>query len=260
MSALRTLRPLKLASTRLRLSPARLSRLPQLAAAKPGVARTFSVSAPTLKSTPANAQLGTKLREELDYERKTAAESDTDPVPAMVADFQEAGLWTIEDTPGNDEVFLTRTFGDENIRVMFSISDMHNLDEEELEDDNGEPIEQPPTEFRVSLSITKEGVAGALSADLYCAENALQPANVSFYKSAAIARELTIDADFKRRTLYVGPPFETLDSKLQEAFVEFLTERGIDDNLAAFVPEYAQWKEQREYVEWLESVGKFVGA
>ena len=40
--------------------------------------------------------------------------------------------------------------------------------------------------------------------------------------------------------------FETLDLNLQEEFERFLLqERGIDESLALFVPEYAQYKEQK---------------
>jgi len=177
-----------------------------------------------------------------------------------LASFQQQGVWEILDTPGNDEVFLTRKFGDENIRVMFSIADLQDF-EDELDDE--EPTEdgvakEAPVELRVSLSITKTSVPGALNVDLYCTDGAFQPATVSFYKDSKIGTELSIESDFARRTLYTGPPFEMLDVGLQENMEAFLLERGINEALARFVPEYAQYKEQAEYVQWLEDVGKFV--
>jgi hypothetical protein len=39
--------------------------------------------------------------------------------------------------------------------------------------------------------------------------------------------------------------FETLDLQVQEEFEKFLQERGINESLAFFVPEYAQHKEQK---------------
>lgn len=39
--------------------------------------------------------------------------------------------------------------------------------------------------------------------------------------------------------------FETLDISLQDEFEKFLQERGISENLAFFIPEYAQHKEQK---------------
>ncbi|KAJ7485775.1 regulatory protein suaprga1 [Mycena latifolia] len=257
MSAVRALRQLRLASPRLRLASAPVARLPLLAAVKPCAARAFSASSRSCTSDSATAQLAAKLREELEYEVTAAEEAGSEEVPAFLAEFMQSGIWTIEDTPGSDEVFLTRTFGDENIRAMFSIADLQVADEDLEEEPEAEA---PPTELRVSLSITKANTPGALMADLYCAEGALQPGTVSFYKDASVARDLTIEADFKRRTLYGGPHFETLDTNLQEVFTQYLAERGIDGALASFVPEYAHWKEQREYVKWLEGVGKFVQA
>ncbi|KAJ6562590.1 mitochondrial glycoprotein [Mycena capillaripes] len=263
MSALRTVRQLATASLRLRL-PTPAARL-SLLAARPTVTRAFSASARSLKATPATTQLAQKLKEELEYEKHASKESGGDQLPEFLGKFIEAGVWDIQDTPGNDEVFLTRTFGDEKIRVMFSIADLQSLgDEEEGSDD--EPSEPPVTELRVSLSIGKTTHSGALNADLYCANGVFQIANWAFYSSARIGQELSIESDFARRTRALHrtfgalSSFETLDIALQEHFENFLHERGIDEELAAFVPEYAQWKEQREYLEWLKGVGSFIGA
>ena len=39
--------------------------------------------------------------------------------------------------------------------------------------------------------------------------------------------------------------FDTLDVSLQDEFDKFLQERGINQSLAYFVPEYAEYKEQK---------------
>ncbi|KAJ7255810.1 mitochondrial glycoprotein [Mycena haematopus] len=202
--------------------------------------------------------LAQKLREEISYEDQLAKDSK-EQTPEFLANFLEAGTWDIKDTPGNDEVFLTRKFGDESIRLMFSIADLQGMEDED-EGTDDEANEPPPTELRVSLSISKSTHDGALNADMYCANDAFQIANCAFFASARIGQELSIESDFARRTIYTGPLFETLDTGLQERFEEFLRERGIDEGLAAFVPEYAQWKEQREYVQWLKKVESFVNA
>ena len=69
--------------------------------------------------------------------------------------------------------------------------------------------------------------------------------NISFYKDAALATDLSADADWRRRGLYIGPQFDHLDVNVQEEFDEFLAERGIDQSLALFLPEYAEYKEQK---------------
>mmetsp|Transcript_26111 Transcript_26111/g.34300 ORF Transcript_26111/g.34300 Transcript_26111/m.34300 type:complete len:254 (-) Transcript_26111:191-952(-) len=58
--------------------------------------------------------------------------------------------------------------------------------------------------------------------------------------------------------LYEGPEFDELDPSLQEAFIQYLEERGINSNLGAWVVMYADYKEQREYMNWLEKVQSFV--
>jgi hypothetical protein len=93
----------------------------------------------------------------------------------------------IKDTPANDEVFLTRKFGDEkcvvlsfphfrligranamprSIRVMFSIADLQSIpDEDEPEpeatDDEG-PARRDEPALRVSVAITKVRVCRSL--------------------------------------------------------------------------------------------------
>jgi complement component 1 Q subcomponent-binding protein len=64
---------------------------------------------------------------------------------------------------------------------------------------------------------------------------------------------------------------------LQERFDEYLQERGVGEELALFIPEYAEFKEQRvrgdylgdklnlmavsqEYMNWLRNVKTFVDA
>lgn len=39
--------------------------------------------------------------------------------------------------------------------------------------------------------------------------------------------------------------FDTLDVGVQEEFEKFLQERGINESLALFIPEYAEYKEQQ---------------
>lgn len=45
---------------------------------------------------------------------------------------------------------------------------------------------------------------------------------------------------------------------LQDAMYDYLKERNIDDDLAAFICMYADQKEQNEYTNWLEEMSNFV--
>lgn len=46
-------------------------------------------------------------------------------------------------------------------------------------------------------------------------------------------------------TILVARQFDTLDVSVQDEFDKFLEERGINESLAFFVPEYAEFKEQK---------------
>lgn len=69
--------------------------------------------------------------------------------------------------------------------------------------------------------------------------------NISFYENAQTGTELTAEADWKRRGLYIGPQFDTLDVTVQDEFENFLRERGLNEALGHFIPQYAEYKEQK---------------
>jgi complement component 1 Q subcomponent-binding protein len=78
-----------------------------------------------------------------------------------------------------------------------------------------------------------------------CQEGTFIVDNISFYADGKLGTELTAEADWKRRGLYIGPQFDTLDVGVQEEFEKFLQERGVNENLALFIPEYSESKEQK---------------
>ncbi|KAJ7730972.1 mitochondrial glycoprotein [Mycena maculata] len=272
MSAARTFRQLKTVSSRLssrQLSSVSLRRLP-LAAAKfssPAVcARAFSVSARSLKAGSTDVALSQKLTEELKYEHEVqdgadAAESE------FLTQFRANGIWKVEDTPGNNEVTLSRHFGNESIRLVFSISDLQTQDPEEgFDEDNeedgerGEEDEPRDDIIRVVLSITKSTDVGALDVELTAQGGHFLVENISYSPDAKTSQETSVEADWKRRGQYIGPEFSTLDVGVQEDFEKFLEERDVNETTAFFIPAYAKYKEQREYMHWLENVKKFIDA
>ena len=181
--------------------------------------------------------------------------------PDFVKAIVEQGVWTIEDVAGQDEVAISRKFGSENIRLVFSIADIQ-ADSEDFEANaevEGEADDSAAVyPLRASLSITKSNAPGALNVDMVVQEGHFLVENVSFYEDAKIGTELTAEADWKRRGMYIGPQFDTLDVGLQEEFEKFLQERGINESIAQFIPDYAEFKEQKEYVKWLDRVKSFV--
>lgn len=245
---------------------------------------------------------------------------DPEEVPVSVKDYLENGPFELKDTPGEEEVVLTRKFGDENIRITFSIADLNTLDQDpdrfddqaqydeedaeldgqsggantkgsvnqgqtaggnikvapedrvapadrpELRDDEGveedEAGEEGETSFpaRVNVTIEKAGGKGALQIETVAQDGMIVIDNVYFFPSADLADAPTAEKDWARRALYTGPPFGNLDEDLQVLLERYLDERGVNTALALFVPDYIDFKEQREYLRWLSNVKSFVEA
>jgi complement component 1 Q subcomponent-binding protein len=68
----------------------------------------------------------------------------------------------------------------------------------------------------------------------------------------------TAQSEFESRSRYSGPPWQQLDEDLQLLMERYLEERGINTALAMFIPDYAELKEQKEYVSWLKNMKAFV--
>ncbi|EJF56802.1 mitochondrial glyco protein [Dichomitus squalens] len=267
MSALRALRQLTASSSRslaARSATRAVARATVAARVAPVASRAFSVSAKRLGEGASDVALTQRLAEELKYETEAAPPTE----PEFLKAFKAQGTWSIEDTPGLDEVTLTRKFGNEDIRLIFSIADIQTEQEAEFEEgqegveegaeDADAPLHAYP--IRCSFSFTKASTPGALTIDAMCQEGTFVIDNISYYSDAKVGTELTAEADWKRRGYYLGPQFDTLDISLQDEFDKFLQERGINQTLAYFVPEYAEHKEQKEYVSWLKNVKDFVEA
>ncbi|PWN24417.1 mitochondrial glyco protein [Jaminaea rosea] len=237
--------------------------------------RPFSTTPTRLGSGTTDAELSSRLAQELSYEQENSASQGAEE-PDWLRDFKSTNTWTIQDVRGSDEICLEREFGNEKIRVLFSIGDIDaQVEEDGMDDaeeggssgreDNGESDgegegNEPALPVRCAITITKPSPLGALTIDAQAESGTFTIENISFYQDSKLATELTAEADWKRRGLYIGPQFPTLDDALQEHFQGYLEERGIDDDLALFVPLFAEWKEQKEYCTWLDSVKKWVDA
>ncbi|KAG1882545.1 mitochondrial glycoprotein [Suillus subluteus] len=274
MSVLRALRQVTASSSRAVARPVarsgslRLATVQLAPRASMTAVRAFSASVCRFSEGSTDVVLSQKLAEELKYEKEAVADAPEEP--EFLKTFKEEGIWEIQDVAGNDEVTLVRKFGNETIRMMFSIADIQNAEEEpEYEQEAAEGGEEAASPLvwpygKHSCACTYIWVQangkGSINIDTMCQEGAFIIDNMSYYRDAQLGTELTAEADWKRRGLYIGPQFDTLDVSVQEEIEKWLQERGINENLAMFVPEYSEYKEQKEYVRWLENVKNFVDA
>ncbi|KAI4168031.1 MAG: hypothetical protein LQ343_006738 [Gyalolechia ehrenbergii] len=263
-------------------------------------------------------KLSAKLESELQIEKETR---DSDTLPADIKDFLDNSPFQLEDIPGQEEVALTRKFGDESIRITFSIDDLNNVDQEAEEFDSDPALsdeeaadaaetnvqsggantkgainqgrtkggnfavapedsiapsdraegsyeepssgqegnQEPSFPSRLHINIEKAG-KGVLQLEAMAQDGEIMIENVYYYKKPELADAKTAELDWSRRNLYTGPPFGNLDEDLQILWDRYIEERGIDTALALWIPEYIDWKEQKEYLSWLSNVKSFVEA
>ena len=102
------------------------------------------------------------------------------------------------------------------------------------------------------MTIEKSG-KGTLQIEATAQDGDVVIDNVCYFRNGELADAKTAELDWKRRNLYEGPPFGNLDEDLQVLLERYLDERGINTALAVWVPEYIDFKEQREYLGWLSS-------
>ncbi|MCJ1429759.1 hypothetical protein MMC29_007674 [Sticta canariensis] len=260
-------------------------------------------------------ELAAKLQSELELEKGMR---DSEKLPANLQDYLDRSDLNIKDVAGQDRIVLTRQFGDELIKISFSIADVvppeqdpdtyaddkAQFDEDEsdladtqsggaqskgtiaqgrtkdrnfnaasvdgvapgdrleLGDDelaNADEEQRPGFPARVDVTIEKGG-KGALRIETLVQDGQVLIDKVAYYPKPEIADAQTAEMEWANRDLHTGPPFGNLDEDLQLLMERYLDERGVNAEFALWIPEYIDFKEQREYLKWLSNVKSFVDA
>lgn len=128
------------------------------------IAASFSTSIARCGSGTSDVELASRLQQEISYEKETSSSQTHSEVasgqnaePDFLRDFKSMGIWSINDVNGSDEISLEREFGNEKIRVLFSIGDIDAGMEEEFESEEGGQGEdnEPALPVRVAVTIAK---------------------------------------------------------------------------------------------------------
>lgn len=138
---------------------------------------------------------------------------------------------------------------DEDVETPPQSNDPENQSQEE-------EISAP---IRVNIIVEKKN-AGALAIETIAEGGMIVIDNVYYYADAAHAYAKTTEAAHQRQDMYIGPPYVNLDEDLQVLLERYLDERGVNQALAIFVPDYIDMKEQKEYLRWLQNVKGFIEA
>jgi len=143
-----------------------------------------------------------------------------------------------------------------NVRVAPEDS-VAPADRPELQDEEDYEESAPAFPARVNVRVTRDGKQGAVMIEATAQDGEIIIENVYYFADAAHADPETSDADWKRRAVYAGPPFGNLDDELQVLLENYLSERGINEKMAQFIPDYIDFKEQKEYLRWLQNLKGF---
>ncbi|KAJ5594193.1 uncharacterized protein N7459_000401 [Penicillium hispanicum] len=248
--------------------------------AKPAYAAFSTSSAFREPAAEGDIELLAKLDEEVKHEKASGVE-DAREQKASIDYTLMAGEWQAKSVEGEQEVVLTKKFGNETIKVTFTVADINNIAEDPMDElsdetlgDEGEFQSQqrsqtgaegeedvlPPTfPARLNVAIEKPD-NGALLIQAVIQDGDLQIEEISHFKDADVANAQTAEKDWARQSLYAGPPAENLDPELLAFWGRYLEERGLNVEFQNMITDFITYKEQQEYVRWLENVRKFVAA
>ncbi|CAG8041264.1 unnamed protein product [Penicillium salamii] len=240
---------------------------------KPAYAAFSTSSIFKAPAAEGDVELLAKLEDELKHE-KSSDVPEFKEQQEVIQEIIKAGEWQVKDVEGEQEVVLSKKFGNEKVSVSFTVADIQNISEQEdfdesaLSDDMGyenkeghEEGELPEPSFPARVNVTIEKPTnGAVLIQAVVQDGVFAIEEVSHFAKAELALAQTAEKDWSRQSLYAGPPFENLDEDLQSLWERYIEDRGINAELATMIPDYISVKEQKEYLRWLENVKNFVGA
>ncbi|KAK9690483.1 hypothetical protein RND81_09G130900 [Saponaria officinalis] len=172
-------------------------------------------------------------------------ELDDSPVQQPPA---QCNGFKVEERPGERWISLSKKFGrSEEISVEVTMFD-GSVPVPKDGDKPGQPGEDVHLHITMIISISKEESNRVL--EFIC----------SAWPDTIDVKQLFVREQSKlpNKPPYTGPLFEDLDDEMQESIYNFLEERGIDDNLCTYLHNYIHYKDQAEFIRWMESVRKTI--
>lgn len=188
-------------------------------------------------------QLSSILTKEIKHEKTVSEKSE-------VVSAGPPAPFVLHSKLGDTAVSLTRDFNGEKISVDCSVNMQDSLGSLSFGGDEGEDESEMDEAADVQFNVTVTKADKALVFECISDGTYLDIRHVSLEPAEGI------DSD----TVFTGPVFSELDSELQDAFREYVTERGINEDLGEYLRHLMFDKEQEEYLHWLEGVKGFVGS
>ncbi|GAX82239.1 hypothetical protein CEUSTIGMA_g9667.t1 [Chlamydomonas eustigma] len=198
------------------------------------------------------------LKDEIKYEREYYRKPE-ELLEAPPNDFE------IDNPPGKNSFYLLKEHSKESIEIEVDLdnqpSDQLNDEDEEGETSvlEGEEEMEDNSFVRFKVSVSKGG-----SALLFVCESdgdTLAINHIAFERkvlSEEEEEEEEEEEDEDGSPDYTGPVFEELDDTLQQAFLDYLEERGVNAELGWYLKMMHEDKLASEYQAWLGKVKDFI--
>ncbi|GMM55381.1 Mam33 protein [Maudiozyma humilis] len=252
-----------LAATRARVLPQTVRMTTRIAP----VARSFT-TAPVRFNQQRDA-VSEILKAELRLETESLADAGEAETPALFSEFLEKYGFEVVATPGkNDAHIFKKTEDGETVSVFFDVAQVANLPYDDAmaeevanaKSEEEEDFDSLADNFaNVNVVVSKDVDGSSVSFDLLMnlQEGSFYVDSVTPFASKDAALNESAEAELSRELSYHGPPFSNLDEELQETLEIYLSSRGINAELSSFISSYSEFKENNEYIQWLESMKKF---
>lgn len=202
----------------------------------------LSRSFTSTSSTSPSADLAEILGREMDEEVAAGSTKMPDELAALKTKMEKD--WRIVDDGATVKLFRKESSGAAKVAISVHCQDTVDDAVEEEEEGNEEEERSPPLRF--TLAVSKAGKTLVLTCTSEDAEAYVESAAVSSQEVETILSNGGVES-----TNYQGPAFAELAEDLQEAFHVYLRSL-VDEDLAAFLPMYADYLEQQQYVQFLK--------
>lgn len=238
--------------------------------ARAGAARAGELVAPVARRVAATATAAAAPARSPSRRRLTAQALADDPRPtapalARARPRPRLRLRARDATPRPPS--FPPQFGAQTVRVDVDVTPMPGDEEDAGEEGDeegrgaqgGEEDEEdgPVDGYRLLVTVTEPSKPTALQFGCFVTD-VLRIHRVTAFPAGAVPSADTVFGGADESPAYGGPNFDELDQAVQNAFYEYLADRGVDDAAADKLGDYAAAKENAEYTAWLAAVSAFV--
>ncbi|KAK9765903.1 Mitochondrial acidic protein mam33 [Basidiobolus ranarum] len=205
-----------------------------------------------IHATPAILEVKSDLVSSIEQAMERCKVLPPGDLPSFLVEFKEKSSFKIRDMPGQTNVTMSRAFGNEKIKIDFSIDDIQLAQVTKNPKTQVREVASFPVECLIT--ITKGEENGCLMFKTMIEDGDLFIEHVFYHPEADISKKHEL-VGFKG---YLGPDINVLDDDLKRIIYQFLEERDVDEVINLFIPNYIEYKDQKEYHKWLKNLKAFI--